>query len=150
MVFELLKTLKLKLVWGESLSKLRVLLLATAMFTANAYGEYIPEKQCVSLSKPQLKSALKILRENQKSSDMFVVDSYCEYCQEDYPKAIVVDKFSGETTSKSTSRFLANSAGESKLLINGKAVDLAYIYVNGENLAQKVGCETFGVSKVLD
>ena len=36
------------------------------------------------------------------------------------------------------------------VFLDGMAYNLAYLYSGGENLAQKVGCETFAVSKYLN
>ena len=86
--------------------------------------------------------ALKILKTLQKKNPIMVIDKFCEFCQnESRPNPIVVTKIS---MVKDSSRKIAS------ILINKKKVDLAYIFVNGDNLAKAINCETYAVSANLD
>jgi hypothetical protein len=97
--------------------------------------------QCKYLSKVQVKNAQDIIVESQANNSIFVIDRYCEACLDLYPKPIVVE----DVGAKAHINKLTSS-----LLINKRIEDIAYLYVNGENLASKVGCKTVAVSKYID
>lgn len=107
-------------------------------FSLNTFAKF--DSQCNKIKPNQAKRALKILQNAQKKSDFFIVDRYCEFCEETkYPKPILVETVS-----------IDSDESTAKIKINNKEQDLAYIYVEGENLAHKVGCRTIAVSQYLD
>lgn len=95
--------------------------------------------QCNKLNTKQANKAKEIIENAMESSELFVVDRYCESCLDNYPKPIVVDEFSIE-----------KEGSASQLSINDKVEDIAYIFVNGVNLATMVGCKTIAVSQYID
>lgn len=106
------------------------------------------EVQCVSLSEKQVEKVVKLLDEYQSKNQIPVIDSFCEFCTDKYPKPIFVD--SVESQSITSTRGPAAGITEHRITINGEIVDLAYLYINGKNLAHTVGCDTYGVSEFLD
>ena len=109
-------------------------ILVSTMDTASA-------AQCKFLSNNQAEQAQEVLMGNTAIASMNVVDYYCESCMDKYPKPIVLDDI----------KIVRNIIGEkSVIMINNKSVDLAYLYVNGVNLASEVSCETYAVSTYLD
>lgn len=95
--------------------------------------------ECRTLSTAQGEKALQLLLEAD-SSELFVVDQYCEHCFDEYPRPILVDSYEIRKTSKKSV----------ELYINGKVMDLAYLYVEGENMALNISCHIIAVSKNLD
>ena len=95
--------------------------------------------QCVDLKYNQASKALKIVNNSKINKEFYVLDKYCESCLDTYPKPILLNDIE-----------IDSSDSISHILINGKVEDLAYIYVDGENLAQKVNCRTIAVSKFSD
>lgn len=97
--------------------------------------------QCDIVSSGKAKLAAKILESEKQKQNLFVIDQYCEACMDEFPMPFVV-----ETIESKPLKFNALS----QVLINGIAIDMAYVYINGENLAEKIGCKTIAVSKNLD
>ena len=96
--------------------------------------------QCSTLPADKAQQAYKIIDKFIKSNEIAVLDIYCEACRDDYPIAIVAD-------SVDIKEFQVK--GYKEVLINDKNVDLAYLYLNGENIAKMVGCKTMGVDQYL-
>ena len=108
---------------------LMVIFLSTAQASIN---------NCQNLSKSQALEAFNLI----KNTDIYeytILDLYCEACLDTYPKPLLVESYKVMKTKSGYSIFL-----------DGMAYNLAYLYSGGENLAQKVGCETFAVSKFLN
>lgn len=98
--------------------------------------------QCKSLEIAKANRALRILETLQKKSPIMVIDKFCEFCEnESFPNPIVVNKI---TLVKDANRKIAS------IFINKKKVDLAYIFVDGNNLAKAINCKTYAVSANLD
>jgi hypothetical protein len=93
------------------------------------------------LSKKQVRNAQEIIIQSQANNSIFVIDRYCEACLDLYPKPIVVENVELRRNKKQRA---------TSLVINKKIEDIAYLYVNGENLARKVGCKTVAVSNYID
>lgn len=108
------------------------------------------EPQCIFLSDQQVTKAIQILEKWNSKNEIPVIDSFCEFCTDKYPKPIILE--SANISKDIDLRLPANLKNESisKIEVNGTVVDLAYLYVDGKNLAFEVGCETYGVSKELD
>ncbi len=105
--------------------------------TNMAFGaqcKFVPTKQA-DMAKKHLE---KLLSSNKAT--LAVIDSYCESCLDKYAKAVVVEKVSVVNTQVRDYK---------SVVVNDSAIDLAYIYINGENLAKIIGCRTFGVSEYL-
>lgn len=97
--------------------------------------------QCKFISNDQAQRAEEFIKGNSKIANISVVDYYCESCLDKYPKPIVLDEI----------KIVRNIIGErAVLMINNKSIDLAYIYVNGANLAHEISCETYAVSAFLN
>ena len=96
--------------------------------------------QCMIVSNAKAKEAKTQVEQLLSDNSIVVIDKFCEACMDVTPEPLVVDNVK-----------LKNSQvkGFMSLSINNVPVDLAYIYINGENLAAKIGCRTFGVSQYL-
>lgn len=72
--------------------------------------------------------------------DIAVIDSYCISCNDNYVKPIVIDKVEVKAH---------NVNGFYTLNVNDQPLELANIYLDGENLAYKVGCESKFATRYL-
>lgn len=97
--------------------------------------------QCNYMNKSQALKALEILEKSKDEFDLFVIDKYCESCLDAYPKPILVNSFAIKKHKQPNIY---------ELSINTKTIDAAYTYVDGNNLANMVGCKTVAVSKYLE
>jgi hypothetical protein len=95
---------------------------------------------CKYLPSASIKDAQSLLESFKKSQDIAVVDKFCESCLDRSPKPIVIDSI--EVYNHSVS-------GYAGLKLNGKTIDLAYLYLNGENLSFKYNCQTKYISRYL-
>jgi len=114
-----------------------LLLVGTLLFCMSTFAS----GQCEIISASKAVQAMQILNEKLANSPLMVIDNYCEACMDELPRPIVVESIEHKIVQADTL---------SSLKINGKVVDLAYIYVDGENLANQIGCKTIAVSKNLD
>jgi putative ribosome biogenesis GTPase RsgA len=117
---------------------------AQTTFAANVrdYDETNTNIQCKSLEIAKANRALMILKTLQKKNSIMVIDQFCEFCKdESFPNPIVVNKI---TLVKDANRKIAS------IFINKEKVDLAYIFVDGNNLAKAINCKTYAVSANLD
>lgn len=96
--------------------------------------------QCTRLPKSKAKAAHKIITNFIKSNDIAVADIFCEACRDEAPKVVVLE---------STELKDFQVKGYKEITVNDQAVDLAYLYINGENVASMVDCKTIGVDKFL-
>lgn len=96
--------------------------------------------QCHILPKKQAKKAISILTRFKKLNPIAVIDIYCEACRDLAPKPVVIDSVTKEN-------FQVN--GFEKVLVNNQKIDLAYTYINGENVANMIGCQATGVAHHL-
>lgn len=97
--------------------------------------------QCQIVSSEQASLAINILNSQLADQPIMVIDKYCEACLDELPMPIVVESIQHQVIEKEIF---------SSVKVNGQAIDMAYIYVNGENLAMKIGCKTIAVSHNLD
>jgi hypothetical protein len=96
--------------------------------------------QCQALPEAQAKAAIALLNEYHTNYEIAVIDYFCESCRQERPRPIVIDHVK-------MSAFQVK--GFHEIVVNNEAIDLAYIYLAGENLALKVGCQAQGVGKFL-
>lgn len=96
--------------------------------------------QCHALPKDMAIKAVNILTKHKKLNPIAVVDKYCKACRDEAAIPIVLD-------SVEAIDFQIN--GYKKIIVNNKKIDLAYIYLNGENIADMIGCKAVGVSRFL-
>lgn len=96
--------------------------------------------QCSVIPKLKANKALSLLKNFKHNNSIAVIDKYCKACRDESPQAIVIDEVS-------ISDFQIKGYREVK--INNEVIDLAYYYLNGENIAQMVGCNTIGVDRLL-
>jgi len=97
--------------------------------------------QCETVSSKQASKAIDILNEQLSVEPIMVIDMYCEACLDELPTPIVVESIQHK---------IVEEDSISNVMINGQVIDMAYFYVNGENLAEKIGCKTIAVSQNLD
>lgn len=127
----------------KKLQKQMAKLIMAAIFLTAASGTIFAD-QAVFLTQKQVIDAmntLKPVRENKQS-----VMHYCDKCGE-------YDANRGKTEAPKTLNFKDMGKGKWNLLMNGKAIDLAYIYFpnpdkNGKkwkNLARHIGISVDGV-----
>jgi len=95
---------------------------------------------CKYLPKAKMSKVVEILTAHAASNKIAVIDKYCESCLDKSPKAIVIDSF--KTKQHQISGF-------ESLEINGKVYDLAYLYIDGENLSHKFNCHNKYISQYL-
>ena len=95
--------------------------------------------QCKNLSFNQAKKAVIELNKYRELKDIFVIDKFCEACQDSYPKPILVGNVS-----------LKRSNNHYQVSINNSPTDISYIYVEGRSLSHYTGCKTVAVSTHLD
>lgn len=97
------------------------------------------DAQCEKLTKAQaIQAQLTIEKVSKKVPDLMIVDQYCEYCMDPYPRPIVIDEV--EVDHDQNSYFLK---------INGEKIDIAFIYVDNKNLAHAAGCKTIAISETI-
>ncbi len=96
--------------------------------------------QCSTLPKDKALKAKKIISSFIKANEIAVIDLYCQACMFTYPEPVVAD-------SVSLKDFQVK--GYKEILVNNISIDLAYVYINGENVASMIGCKTVGVDKFL-
>lgn len=90
--------------------------------------------QCGYVKKSQAEKAVRMLLEAD------TVQSLCEPCGQKRSTTIKVDSLGLQKIDNQLS----------EVVINGKGIDLAYIYMNGLNLAKLVGCNTQDVSPSIE
>ncbi len=113
---------------------MKIVLILLIGFINSAYA-----KSCQKLKLEQGTEVIKLLK-SANTSEVFVIDKYCEHCQDNYPKPILVNSYQ-----------LTNLPGnEVEIQINNQSIDLTYIYVQGRNIASIIGCNPIAVSKNLD
>ena len=96
--------------------------------------------QCENVSVTTATKALNFLKKLDSSQEIFIVDEYCEACLDYIPKPILVNSIK-LIKDKRTNR--------ASIEINKNKVDMAYIYVDGDNLAKMIGCHTYAVSNSI-
>jgi hypothetical protein len=108
-----------------------VLVLAAVLAPSFAFAD-----QCQVVTHAQALKAIKILNSANQ------VQKLCEPCGESLPQEV-------RPYSVDLQTFNGLHSGQYSVAINGAAIDLAYTYVNGMNLAMLVGCKAQGVSDTL-
>lgn len=112
------------------------LLIILLLLCSNAFAS-----QCESVSLDQATKALNILNKFNASKSIFVIDEYCEACLDYIPKPILVNSIKLVKDKRSH---------KASIEINKSKIDMAYIFVEGDNLAKKIGCKTYAVSSYLN
>ncbi len=95
--------------------------------------------QCKNLSFNQAKKAVVELNKYNDLKSIFVIDKYCEACQDPYPSPILVGTVS-----------LKRIQDSYQVAVNDSPLDISHIYVEGRSLSHLTGCKTVAVSKFLD
>lgn len=101
--------------------------------------------QCQVVTQAQADAAVSILRASEQMLE------FCEPCGDVSPSVSAL--VPGEISVRAWNGNNANATFY-EVTVNGRAVDLAYVFVPGQNgyfdnLAQRVGCTTVGVSERL-
>lgn len=109
-------------------------------FTLLIFANLALADQCSTLPRNKANRAYQIIKDYIDNNQIAVIDVFCKTCVEALPKALVVDNVS-------LKEFQVK--GYQEIIINKELVDLAYVYINGENLASIVDCKTVGVDKFL-
>lgn len=97
-------------------------------------GSTVFADQCNWVTKNQAERAARILAETER------VQSYCEPCGV-MPSYMIIPSVRIQKT---------EDIIHYQVIVGKKAIDLAYTYVNGLNLAKLVGCPTQDVSSAID
>lgn len=127
----------------KKLQKQMAKLLMAAIFLTAASGTIFAD-QAVFLTQKQVIDAMNILKPVRQAKQS--VMHYCDPCGRD-------DSTRGKTEVPNTLNFKDMGKGKWNLLLNGKAIDLAYTYIpnpdkNGKkwkNLARHIGISVDGV-----
>lgn len=95
---------------------------------------------CRYLSAKYATEAFKALSQYKEQNYLPIIDRYCESCSDSYVKPIVIEDI----------KYLPYQVkGYASLAINGKEVDLAYLYLDGKNLGYRFNCKTSAASEYL-
>lgn len=95
---------------------------------------------CKYLSAKYATEAFKDLSKYSKSAYLPIVDRYCAECMDEYVKPVVIEDIEYRPH---------QVKGYAGIVINGKEVDLAYLYLNGKNLGHRYNCKTPVASEYL-
>lgn len=120
---------------GVFMKKLIISTFLLMLFTNLAWAD-----QCSTLPNEKALKAKEIISNFIKTHEVAVIDLYCEACMDKIPKALVADTVNLKNF---------QVKGFKEILINEKSIDLAYVYINGENLASMIDCKTIGVDQFL-
>ena len=82
----------------------------------------------------------KLLTDFKAKNSIAVIDRYCLSCRDQYVEPIVIEQVELRDF---------QVRGYKEIYVNQKKIDLAYIYLNGENLAEKIGCKVKGILSSL-
>lgn len=96
--------------------------------------------ECKFINKKSANRIYSILNQHHAFEEIAVIDSYCKECMDEYVKPIVIDKI--ELKPHTIKGFFT-------LNINNKPIELSHIYLKGENLGYKVGCDSKFATKYL-
>lgn len=111
------------------------LLIIITFFSISAYSA-----ECKFIPKNSAKKLNNILNKHFAFKEIAVIDSYCIKCRDSYVRPIVIDKVEMKEHS---------IKGYYTLNVNNEPLELANTYLNGENLAYKVGCESKFATRYL-
>lgn len=100
----------------------------------------IQASHCKYISAKYATKAFEDLARYKRSSNIPVVDQFCESCEDAYVKPIVIEELEYKTY---------QVKGFASISINGEEVDLAYLFLNGENLGHSYNCKTQVASQFL-
>ena len=101
-----------------------------------AFASYADQCQVITLN--QARRAYEEVKRAQ------LVDALCELCGQSTPERLFVDD-----VQITRSSYQDGKTRYYEVLVNGRSIDLAYTYVDGKNLANKVGCPAVGVSDTI-
>lgn len=98
--------------------------------------------QCLYLNQKQAKKAYEALQSHlQQNSNLIpIIDQYCESCLDEYPRPLVINSY----------KLKSVGYGLHQILVNDKPIDIAFTYLNGDNLASTANCKTVAVSMTLN
>ena len=96
--------------------------------------------ECKFIPKKSAKKINSLLSKHYAFKEIAVIDSYCVECRDTYVKPIVIDKVELKQHS---------IKGYYTLNVNDQPLELANTYLNGENLAYKIGCESKFATRYL-
>lgn len=109
-------------------------------FTLLVLSTQVWADQCSTLPNDKAIHAKKLISKFIKSNEIAVIDIFCEACMDTTPKALVAENVELKNF---------QVKGYQEIYLNDKPIDLAYTYINGENIANLIGCKTIGVEKFL-
>lgn len=112
--------------------------LIITLFLLGSVSSYA--SQCQAILGVDAQKIVKMLREHKLNNSIAVIDKYCHSCRDQYVKPIVIEQIELKDF---------QVRGYKEVYINRKKIDLAYIYLNGENLAEKIGCKARGILSSL-
>lgn len=117
----------------------KVNMLRTMIFSL-LFSTQLWAAQCEVLPKVAAQKAYELLLKHKKVNDIAIIDRFCKSCFDKYPKPIVIDEL--EITDFQVKGF-------QEIKINNDVIDLAYLFLEGDNLAKLVGCKTITDSSYL-
>lgn len=95
---------------------------------------------CMYLDAKSATQVFEELREYKGESEWAIIDQYCRSCGDTYIRPIVLENLEYRPY---------QVKGFASILINGKEMDFAYLYLRGENIGAKHNCKTSGASENL-
>ncbi|MCO4753416.1 MAG: hypothetical protein KC478_02985 [Bacteriovoracaceae bacterium] len=110
-------------------------LISFLLFSSTAFAGH-----CKYLSVKHINAAFNELAQYKAQTSTPIVDYYCKSCNDTYVRPIVLEELEYKPH---------QIKGFASIFINGKQMDLAYLYLNGQNLGHKYNCKTDIASKVL-
>jgi hypothetical protein len=110
------------------------------LFTFMLYSMGSLAAQCNALPQSMANKAYELLDKHKKLNEIAVIDIYCEACRDEAPKPMVVDSVNLKDF---------QIKGYKQVMVNNKKIDLAYTYINGENVATIIGCKAVGINQYL-
>ena len=122
-----------------SILKVRIVAAALLMATALAFATPVSADQAAYISEKQAKKAVKLLKDKKQ------IKHLCEPCGDTVPETVEIETIEAVKT---------DYMDYWEVKINGKGVDLAYIYYKRKknkwmNVAMKLDIEVSDVSKYL-
>ncbi len=95
---------------------------------------------CKYLNSKRATQAFERLINYKKERSIAIVDKYCEACGDTYVEPLVLEEITYRPY---------DVKGFASIGINGKERDLAFLYLEGENLGHKYGCKAANVHASL-
>lgn len=120
----------------------RIAIAVIVFFTSNWC--HALNEQCLKLSQKEAQKSQQIINQqiinhqNQVFKNIPVIDYYCGHCLDQYVRPIVIDNI-----------IIEKKGSHWELLINGKVQNIAYLYVENNNMGHQVGCSPQAVSRII-